>query len=348
MERFTRKIRYNIRIENAFKFMSMSYPDLKESWFKDTDIVKAKTIEDVYAITLCKVVEILNKRGLYREYIRREDVELSTPKGKINLDKSISNQTTHKGTLICSYDEFSEDIIHNQIIKSTLFKLLRNKNISKELVVLIQKTLNMLNGISIIDVNTVDIKRVRYNNSNIRYKTAIKLCKYMNNLEYISKISEYNFEDKLYTLFCNSIYLCYSRTLKDSYIVEKLEYKDWESNNKFEKLVDKSRTYTVVKNKNKVLILGYEMYNKNITADYQDKQLRNLKSLCDKYEAEHNSIKTCGCIIYVNSTDGYTDKDIQLLNVDNRSIAHFIVDCNIKYNYIDYKLKSAIHIMLDK
>ena len=107
-----------------------------------------KTIEDVYVITLCNVVNVIARRGLYKEYIRIEDSELISPKGRIDISKSVIKQTRLKGKLICSYDELSDNVLHNRIIKTVLLHMIYNKNVSKEFVYLIQKTLNNFNGLN--------------------------------------------------------------------------------------------------------------------------------------------------------------------------------------------------------
>lgn len=349
MGRFNRKVNYSLRIENAFTFLCNTYPDIKLDWFKNIDLEDVKTIEDVYVIVLCRVVEVINGKGLYKEYIKRENMELNSPKGAIDIGKSVVRQTKLKGKLICSYDELSDNVLHNQLIKSVLYNMVYNKNISRKFITLIQKTLNNFNGIDIIEFKNINWKRIKFNNSNLRYKTALDLCRSLIAIENLYKLVDYTFEDKLYIMFCNHLYLFYSRNYSEKYKVSRLVDSSWTSNYKFEKLVSKSRTYVTVKEEGKsLLIIGFEKYNPLESADEQDKQLKYLKRLCDEVEKDNNKIKIQACLIYVNSGDGYTDTDIQIVNVDNKIIGYTTIDCNIKYNYIAYKLDQVINIMMRK
>ena len=346
--RFKKYIDYNLRVQNAFIFLQNTYKDIKSDWFNDINNEDVKTIEDVYVITLCKVVNVIARRGLYKEYIKREDEELISPKGRIDVSKSVVRQTRLKGKLVCSYDELSDNVLHNKIIKTVLEHMIYNKDVSRQFIYMLQKALTQFNGIETLDLKLIDWKRIRFNNSNIRYKTALDLCKSLIDIEQVSKITSYSFEDKLHIMFTKQLFNYYNKELPEIYEVSKTSNAGWSSRYKYEKLVNKTRTYIVVKKEKDVLIIGFERYNSWASTSDEDKQLKHLKQVCEEYEGLIGNIKTKIGLIYINPTDGYTDKDVQIVNVDGKIAGYTTVDCNIGYTYIKYKLNQLVNIMLKK
>ena len=344
--RFKRIENFSLRVQNAFIFLQNTYKDIDPNWFKDINLSEVNTIEDVYVITLCKVVNTISKRGLYKEYIKIEDAELISPKGRIDVSKSVTRQTRLRGKLICSYDELSDNVLHNKIIKTVLLHMIYNKSVSKPFIYKLQKALNDFNGVDTLDIKSIDWKRIRYNNSNIRYKTALDLCKSLIDIENISKITSYSFEDKLHIMFTKQLYNYYNKEFGSMLSVSKTTSTKWTSRYKYEKLVSGSRTYTVIRKEKEALIIGFERYNSWASAADEDRQLKHMKQVCEEYEEAIGNIKAKIGLIYINPTDGYTDKEIQIVNVDGKLAGYTVVDCNIGFTYIKYKLNQLINIML--
>ena len=107
-------------VENTWEMLKTLYKELKHKKFSTLDITSVQTIDDLYALVLVKWCTSLAKEGLYKEYVVVENEELSSPKGQINIQESIARQTMSRGTLLCSYDELSDNIYLNHILKGTL------------------------------------------------------------------------------------------------------------------------------------------------------------------------------------------------------------------------------------
>lgn len=346
MDRFNKKVNCSLRVENAAIFLLNTYRDLRKERLDRVDLANIHSIQEVYAICLSDAVEVLGKRGLYKEYIKQEDVELTSPKGRIEIQKSISRQTKIKGKLICSYDELSDDVIHNQIIKSTLYHTIYNKDIGNETIHRLQKALTYFNGIKIIDTKNINFKDIKFNNSNIRYKTVLSLCKTLLEIDSIEKIIDYTFEDKLYVTFKNQLYNFYNANYKDKYKISTKSIKQNEDEKRFEQLIYKQRHLIVIRSEDKALIIDCDEFDANIDAANEEKKLKILKEAVVEYREETN-IKTVGAFIHCNSTDGYRETDLRIVNVDNEIIAYTTIDTNVKYKFIEYKLRSIVSLLLD-
>ena len=108
------------------------------SWdrLEEKDIVNvsqcgSKNIYDLLSRILVTLLNKLIKKGFYREYKLTYE-ETQTLKGKINFDDSLKRNSFRNGRAYCSFDEFDRNITHNQIIKATVYNLLRYSDLSKE------------------------------------------------------------------------------------------------------------------------------------------------------------------------------------------------------------------------
>ena len=121
-----------IPIKNIYYMLSYSVGILPEK--KETDVSGISEIEllDLYAEALLKRLISVNKRGVYKEYILEEE-SISSLKGKILFKESISKTTMLKAQLVCQFDEFSANVLHNQILKATIYKLICHKHLAANL-----------------------------------------------------------------------------------------------------------------------------------------------------------------------------------------------------------------------
>lgn len=90
------------------------------------------------------------KQGLHREYVAIND-NLNTVRGKINLSETIKNKIKHKNMMNCDFDEYSENNIYNQIIKTTAYYLIANGNVDNTYKKKLKKIMLYFNSVDIIE-----------------------------------------------------------------------------------------------------------------------------------------------------------------------------------------------------
>ena len=111
--------------------LAYAFETLNKGKYED---LAAESFDEIYGLLadiFCKGIGVQLKQGLYREYINRID-ELSVMRGKVNISGTIRSRFFKKRTLTCEYDEFSENNIYNQIIKSTVIMLLKNSKLKSK------------------------------------------------------------------------------------------------------------------------------------------------------------------------------------------------------------------------
>lgn len=162
-----------IRIQNIYYMLAYAFQVLHEQGYKDVAAEDFANTAELLSAILCRGVSIQIKRGLCRQYITKEEA-LGSPRGKIELNESIKTQAIRKKQLVCAYDEFSIDAYTNRIIKTTMELLLR-ANISKQRKKELRKLLNLFDGISALDVHSINWG-IQYDRNNRTYRMIIGVC----------------------------------------------------------------------------------------------------------------------------------------------------------------------------
>ncbi|MBR1386112.1 MAG: hypothetical protein IJ568_04720 [Bacilli bacterium] len=133
-------------------------------------------IYNLFSLLLCLILKKEIKKGLHREYINTNE-EIGTIRGKIDINETIKKNSLVKKKIICNFDEYSENCLLNQIIKTTMFYLVKSKKIGTETKNELKKLLYYFNNVDIIDTKTIKWDQVRFNRNNISYKFVLDLCK---------------------------------------------------------------------------------------------------------------------------------------------------------------------------
>ena len=133
-------------------------------------------IFNLLARILVKEVSTLIKRGFYKGYIEVEE-QTSKIKGQIKITESINKNSMMRKQLVCSYDDYSSDILFNQIIKSTLVDFLKYDELDSELKKRIKNLSASFMEVSYIAVSKKDFSKLRFSRNNINYQIIINVCK---------------------------------------------------------------------------------------------------------------------------------------------------------------------------
>ena len=130
---------------------------------------------DLFARVFDNVLGILIKRGLDKNYIEKNE-KIRGIKGKIDFNRTIKSLSHLDRKFYCEFDEFSSDIISNQIIKATLKVLLRSK-VNKELKKSLKRKILSLAEISDIELSNIHFRKTVIDRNNSYYQFIIQVCK---------------------------------------------------------------------------------------------------------------------------------------------------------------------------
>lgn len=143
----------------------------------DKKLERLQNSNEVIIELFLNEVSRLAKQGLYGEY--NENIyNTKFIKGKIQIQESIK---LVKPNLICQYDEFSQDNVLNQIIKTTLIRVSRLKDIGAGLKKKAQSLLLEFNEVGEVLFSRDLLNSIHYNQLNRGYRFVVDLAVFIYN-----------------------------------------------------------------------------------------------------------------------------------------------------------------------
>jgi 5-methylcytosine-specific restriction enzyme subunit McrC len=119
----------HIPIQNIYFLLCYAWDKLEESEKIKVDIDDFNSLIELYAKVVYEGTLHILKAGIDRNYITVTDA-IPGIKGKLLFGDSLKQNSFKKGKAVCEYDELSTNILHNQILKTTIDSLLRIKELS--------------------------------------------------------------------------------------------------------------------------------------------------------------------------------------------------------------------------
>lgn len=187
----------NIPIQNIYYLLCYAWNKMQEKDIVDVNTSDYDQLPDLLGKVLINGCNRLLKQGLERSYIDKTEV-YSGIKGKIEFNDSIRTQSFLHGKSICSFDEFSPDILPNRLLKATLLILSKIKGIDKEIHDHIRDTLFYFQDVSDIFPSSSEFYKVKIHRNNSFYDFLLKICRIV--IEQIAldeKSGQYKFRDLL-------------------------------------------------------------------------------------------------------------------------------------------------------
>lgn len=164
-----------IFIKNIYYMLSYAFQVLKQDDYKKVDGEKFDKIHDLFAAILEKGVSRQLKQGLYREYVPMRE-ELSVLRGKLNINSTIRLKVQRRQTLACEFDEFSEDNLYNQILKVTLYRLIRADDVDTNRKKALKKLIVFFDNVELIQPDHIAWSRLIYQRNNRNYELLLNIC----------------------------------------------------------------------------------------------------------------------------------------------------------------------------
>lgn len=165
----------SIFIKNIYYMLSYAFTTLKESVYDDIKKESFENIHNLFAAILAKGVGLQLKQGLYREYINRVE-NLAVVRDKISMPGTVKNRLERKMIVTCDYDELSENNLLNQILKSTIFLLIRQKDVQEKYKAELKKEMLFFSKVDLIELQHVRWSDIRFQRNNRTYQLLLAIC----------------------------------------------------------------------------------------------------------------------------------------------------------------------------
>lgn len=346
--------RPKIPIRNIYYMLSYAWNILEQS---ETVNVGSEEFDNIYNL-LSRIyingINNLRKRGLVRYYMEKKEL-VSTLRGKIDISSSIKEQSIQYGKMVCSFDEFSEDIILNQIIKTTITLLIKAPDLDKNLRDKLLKQQLYFSGISEIRLTESLFSSLRYNRNNKHYQMLINISELIyKGLITKEKENKYLFSDfirdeqmaKLYEKFVLNFYKSHLDESIYKVHAPKLNW-DIEAEVKEEDLLllPEMRTDIVVENKVEEIqmIIDTKYYSKTLVkgnrTDIERVRTGHLYQIFAYISNSQYKGKKEGILLYPT-----IDKDIDaIFPITNKKIMIKTLNLNTEWENVEKRLISIIN-----
>lgn len=164
-----------IPIKNLFYMLCYAWNVLA---VMDDIKVGSDDFDDAYSL-LARVFSFgigkLIRSGFHRSYVENTE-ELSTLRGKIAVQSSLNAISMKRKELVCTYDDYSENDIFNQILKYTIDSLLKQPNVSANTKKELKKQRAFFLGIDSKAPTKVNRQKLIFNRNNVTYKLLINIA----------------------------------------------------------------------------------------------------------------------------------------------------------------------------
>ncbi len=155
----------------------MSYSLDPSNWFDvGFDLGEADSLFEAIIPAFTTHVQRAFSRGILQGYRTQED-SLATVRGQIRFSDQIRDRYGIYPPLEVRFDEFTEDIVENQLIKAALASVARKQIRSSEARRKLRSFDFALQNVSLVPFDPRNLPDVRFTRLNSRYRAAVNLAK---------------------------------------------------------------------------------------------------------------------------------------------------------------------------
>ncbi len=184
-----------IPIQNIYYLLSYAWSRLEESAIVDVSGIPETRLVDLFARVLATGAKRLIRRGLDRGYLPRQE-EVSCLRGRVDFDASLKRMLLERASASCVFDELSHDVLHNQILRSTIRRLVAIRELDPGLRRELLGVDRHLGAVSLIRLSRLTFRRLQIHRHNAVYGFLMQVCDLVfKNLLVDEATGEFQFRD---------------------------------------------------------------------------------------------------------------------------------------------------------
>ncbi|MEK4425103.1 5-methylcytosine restriction system specificity protein McrC [Solibacillus sp. FSL K6-1523] len=274
-----------IPIQNIYYMLCYSAGLLPEKDERAVSAIDNTELLEMFAQTFLHKVKSLVKKGFYKEYLIMQEAR-STPKGKILFKESIAQQTFLKAQLACQFDEFTVNILPNQLLKATIHQLIKHPSVKKDTKDQLKKLYPYFHEIELINLKPQYFDQILLHRNNRHYKILLSMCK----LIYFSNLIDENegVFDFIHFDQTNKMNELFEQFVREFYKLEQPEYRVYRETMQWKvgaihtgdaSLIPKMQTDICLVNNFKKIIIDTKYYKQALKMNFQMEPKVNSENL---------------------------------------------------------------------
>lgn len=345
----------SIFIKNIYYMLSYAFTSLKQSVYDDIQKESFDNIHNLFGAILSKGIGMQLKQGLYRTYINRVE-PLSVVRGKIDMPGTIRNKLEHRMCVTCDYDELSENNLLNQILKSTVLLLLRQKDVDERYKAELKKEMLYFSAVDEIELSGIRWSDIRFQRNNRTYQLLLGICQLLieGSLMTTEK-GEYHlahFVDekrisRLYEKFILEYYAQeFGERIKE--FSSRAAQIPWQLDDGYDALLPVMQTDITLTYGQQILIIDAKYYRRTMQTNYQGAQTLHSGNLYQiftyvknkKAQLSGTGYKVSGMLLYAKTDEELVPDNIYQMSGNQISVK--TLDLNQEFSEIEKQLKKIV------
>ncbi len=271
----------DIPIQNIYYLLCYAWNNLAERDIVEVKNIDSTSLADLFAKVLISGIAHLLKRGVDRNYIPYDE-EMQSIKGKINFPSTLSRNLLKRARAHCSFDELNHDILHNQILKKTIYNLIIFDDLDDKLRDELLRVYRYFHSISDIKISTKSFRSVRLNKNNYFYAFLLNICEliYENLLpsedKGKSKFRDFSKDDKqMAILFENFVYNFYRLEQNKYKVFSEDIFWTYSNNDEASSLLPKMQTDISLLSDDRKIIIDTKFYKEAFQYNFDTEKIRS-------------------------------------------------------------------------
>lgn len=268
----------DIPIKNIYYLLSYAWNKLEEGERINAAQMECETLIDLLASVLANGAAYVLRRGLDRGYVPYLE-ETATLRGKIDAATTLKRTYFAAPRIFCEYDEFQHNILQNQILKTTIFNVLRLPELHRDIRGRLEQCYRKLTNIDRLTLTKRHFGLVQLHRNNGFYDLLLDVCQLIHENLFVDEqngtatFNDFVRDEKkmavLFEAFVRNFYKREQRQFK----VER-EYIEWDAeplNDDSHDLLPKMQTDISLTSSDRKIIIDTKYYKEALQTHY-DKQ----------------------------------------------------------------------------
>jgi 5-methylcytosine-specific restriction enzyme subunit McrC len=173
---------YGIPIRNLWHMLLYAWNEvpLKHEWTFEA-VEDAPTLDALLASVLVKLMQQRLRIGLAHDYVEQKQIVRGI-RGRIDFSETLKKRTLERTQVVCDAQLYSANSLKNQIVRSTLARLLKvgqfgpETAAAKELQQKLRRLLRDLDGIDFVELTPELIRRQSLARNDHDYRLMLAIC----------------------------------------------------------------------------------------------------------------------------------------------------------------------------
>ncbi len=167
-----------ILIQNIYYMLTYAFHALRQKNYENVAAESFENAADLFAHILAKGAARQLKQGLFREYVSQRET-LTTLRGKLQFHETLRLRAGRQLRLACERDEFTVNNTFNQILKTTMFLLIRERFVREEHRAALKKLFPFFEEIDVLDPSAIPWNGLRFQKNNQNYAMLVNVCRFV-------------------------------------------------------------------------------------------------------------------------------------------------------------------------